>query len=137
MTRALREIIRSLLLLVALCGCRGSGWSASMNSDTMAPAIGLSLGGQPKSDRSSARTSMQSAAPSSRAEKTATLASGPDANASPVEMPKSDAANSSRSRQANWWSPRTWRRSTPDRIPLPITDQTTAEATSPAPTDDF
>ncbi|MBI5759226.1 MAG: hypothetical protein HZA46_11975 [Planctomycetales bacterium] len=137
MTWAMRDLIRLLLLLVALSGCRGSGWSASMNSDTMAPAIGLSLGGQPKKARSPAKSSLQSTAPSSRAKKTAALASGPEGNVPPVEMPNSDSANSSRTRQANWWSPRSWRRTTPDRIPLPITDQTTAEATSPAANDDF
>lgn len=137
MTRAWRDIIRLLPLLVALCGCRWSGWSASMNSDTMAPAVGLSLGGQSKNNRESATARQQSAASPSRTERAATLASGSDANGPPAEIPKSDAANSSRNRQANWWSPRSWRRATPDRIPLPITEHTAAEPTSPTPTDDF
>jgi hypothetical protein len=137
MRRARHDIIRMLPVLVALAGCRGSGWSASMNSDTLSPAIGLSLGNQSKKPEELPQAHKQAPVQQPRSEKSATLASGSDAIVPAADMPKSDSANSSRNRQANWWSPRSWRRSTQDRIPLPITDQTTVEPTSAAPTDDF
>lgn len=132
-----QNLLRTLPVLALLCGCQASGWSLSMNSDTLTPAVGIRTGGDTRDDQMApnARRSPQTVPRRETTESELAAASTTDEPR--ADNAKPEALVASRSRFANWLSQRTRRRSPPDRIPLPITEQSRVETASHSPTDDF
>lgn len=132
-----QNLLRTLPVLALVCGCQASGWSLSMNSDTLTPAIGIRTGGDTRDGQQAPIARRSPLAVPRRVETESELAAASTTDEPRGDNAKPEAPVASRSRFANWLSQRTRRRSPPDRIPLPITEQTAVETASHSPTDDF